>query len=239
VSQDAGLSLDARVRNAPDLAYAPPSSGRRHPESRTLDLARRAVVRVEAVHRVTGQSEGPWTSRTGFGFVVDENGIVLTAGRLVIGAVRVAIVLPGGRTLPVTAVTVDPLNDVAVLQVNEGRLQAIPLGSSSDLRVGDPLVALAGPVSGETVGTVRATGTATGGELVTDARPTGQPRAGLPLLNVRGEAVGVVTHTSEAGSDPTLDFAVPIDRAKRVLRDLRPAPRGTARGALPDANFDR
>ena len=165
----------------------------------------------------------------GFGFVVDESGIVLTAGRLVAGATKVAVVLPDGRRLPVTGVVVDSLNDLAVLQVKEGRLRAVLLGSSGDLRIGDPLIALGDRVTGETVGTVRATGTATGGDLVTDGRPSGQPRAGLPLLNVRGEAVGIVTHTSEPGNGATLEFAVPIDRAKRVLRDLRPAtaPQGT------------
>jgi S1-C subfamily serine protease len=170
---------------------------------------------------------------------VNESGVVLTTGRLVTGATKVAVVLPDGRTLPVTGVVIDALNDLAVLQVREGRLRAVPLGSSGDLRVGDPLIALGGPVTGETVGTVRATGTATGGDLVTDARPTGQLRAGLPLLNARGEAVGIVTHTSEVGGGTTLDFAVPIDRAKRVLRGLRPATHGAPRDSSPDVNSDR
>ena len=58
---------------------------------------------------------------------------------------------------------------------------------------------------------------------MTDARATGQPRVGLPLVNVRGEAVGVVTRTGEAGTGTVLDYAVPIDRAKRLLRGLEPA----------------
>jgi S1-C subfamily serine protease len=126
------------------------------------------------------------------------------------------------------------LNDLAVLQVKEGRLRAVLLGSSGDLRIGDPLIALGDPVTGEAVRTVRATGIATGGDLVTDGRPSGQLRAGLPLVNLRGEAVGIVTHTSEPGNGAILEFAVPIDRAKRVLRDLRPAA-----AAPQDANSDR
>lgn len=198
-------------------------------------MARRALVRVEAVNGAAGQrsGDGGRTSRAGFGFVVNERGIILTAGRLVTGATRVAVVLPDGRTVPVTMVVIDPLNDLAVLQVKEGRLRPVLLGSSGDLRIGDRLIALGDPVTGETVGTVRATGAATGGDLVTDARPSDQLRAGLPLLNVRGEAVGIVTHTSEPGAGAALEFAVPIDRAKRVLRDLGPT------AAPQDTNSDR
>ena len=211
-----------------------------HLESRMLDVARRAVVRVAAVHQVTGRpGDGERSSRSGFGFVVSEDGVVLTAGRLVAGATNVAVVLADGRTLPVTTVVLDPLNDVAVLQVKGKRLRAVPLGSSGDMRVGDPLVAIDDPVAGGAVGTVRATGTATGGDLVTDARPTGRLRAGLPLLNTRGEAVGIVTHTSEAGSDPTFAFAVPIDRAKRVLRHVAATAPGVPRDAFSEAGFDR
>jgi S1-C subfamily serine protease len=206
-------------------------------ESRTLDVARRAVVRVTASKPAARRGDVGGANRTGFGFVVNENGIVLTAGRLVAGAAKVAVVLPDGRTLSADTVVIDPLNDLAVLQVSEGRLRAIPLGSSGDLRVGDPLITLFGSVGGEGVGTVRATGSANGGDLVADARPTGQPRSGLPLLNVRGEAVGIVTHTSEAGGG--LSFAVPIDRAKRVLRGLGPAARVAPTLASPDGTSDR
>jgi serine protease Do len=197
-----------------------------------LEVARRAVVRIEAVHPFTAApgDSGP-ANRTGFGIVVNENGIVLTPGRLVTGATRVTVVPPDGRALPATMVAIDPLNDLAVVQVKEGRLPAVPLGRSGDLKVGDALIALGGSVAGAALGTVRATGNATGGDLVTDALPTGERRMGLPLLNVRGEAVGLVTYTSEPGSGVALNFAVPIDRAKRVLRDLGPPGYGAPRGA--------
>jgi serine protease Do len=197
-------------------------------------------VRVAVFDQPTGQpNDGELPNRTGFGFIVTNSGTVLTAGGLVTGGTKVAVVLSDGRTLPATTVVVDPLNEVAVLQVKGGRLPSVPLGRSGDLRVGDPLVALGDPVAGEVVGTVRATGAATGGELVTDARPSGPLRAGLPLLNVRGEAVGIVTLRSDAGRGTSLDFAVPIDRARRVLRDLKPSTHEVARDAFPGAASDR
>jgi S1-C subfamily serine protease len=206
-----------------------------YPGSRTFEAARRAVVRVAVVDR-SSTGDGGRPTHAGFGFVVSEGGTVLTAGRLVTGETKVAVVLPDGRTLPVTTVVLDPLSDLAVLQVRGERLRAVSLGRSGDLRVGDPVVGLGEP--GEVMGTVRATGAATGGDLVTDARAGGVGRAGLPLLNVRGEAVGIVTHTSAAGRSAPLDFAVPIDRAKRVLRDFEPAPEVT-RGAFPPVVSDR
>jgi S1-C subfamily serine protease len=237
MTPEARRALEARIRQEPPASLAPVTAP---PESRTLDVARRAVVRVAAVHQVTERpGEGGQPSPGGFGFVVNEKGIVLTAGRLVTGATKVAVSLPDGRTLPVTTVVIDPLNDLAVIQVRGERLRAVPLGNSSDLRVGDPLIALGGPVAGEAVGTVRATGTATGGDLVTDAHLTGQPRAGLPLLNIRGEAVGIVTRTNDAGSGTAFDFAIPIDRAKRVLREFEPVADRPPRGASPDGTSDR
>ena len=121
-------------RRAPE-ARTPPASlpfSAVRPKFRTLDVARRALVRVEAVDRVAVQrsGDGGGTTRTGFGFVVSESGIILTAGRLVAGATKVAVVLPDGRTVPVTAVAMDSLNDLAVLQVKERRLRAVLLGSS-------------------------------------------------------------------------------------------------------------
>ena len=235
---DARWTAEALARNVPDPTSLPASTERW--EAQALDLARRGVVRVAASHELSGGSgDDRVPSRRGYGFVVNESGIVLTAGRLVTGATKVAVILPDGRTLPVTPVALDPLNDLAVLQVKGGPLRAIPLGSSGRLSVGDPLIALGGPVVGQTAVTVRATGTATGGDLVTDARATGQPRVGLPLVNVRGEAVGVVTRTSEVGTGAALDFAVPIDRAKRLLRGLEPAVHAAPRDGFPGVPSDR
>jgi S1-C subfamily serine protease len=235
---DTRWTLEALARNVPAPASLPPSTTQS--EARALDFHRRGVVRVTAFQELPGRSgDDGRPGRSGYGFIVTESGIVLTAGRLVAGATRVAVILPDGRTLPVTLLSLDPLNDLAVLQVKGGRLQPIPLGSSGRLSVGDPLIALGGAVVSDAAVTVRATGNATGGDLVTDARPTGQARVGLPLLNVRGEAVGVVTHTSQAGPGAPLDFAVPIDRAKPLLRGLGGAAHAAARDLSSKVPSDR
>jgi S1-C subfamily serine protease len=235
---DTRWTLEALARHVPAPASLPPSTTPR--EARTLDVAGRGVVRVTAFQELAGGAvDDGRPGRSGYGFVVTEDGILLTAGRLVAGATRLTVLLPDGRTLPVTSLSLDPLSDLAVLHVRGGRLQPIPLGSSGRLSVGDPLIALGGAGVSEAAVTVRATGTATGGDLVTDARPTGQARVGLPLLNVRGEAVGVVTHTRQAGPGAPLDFAVPIDRAKPLLRGLGTAARAAGRDLFSNVPSDR
>jgi S1-C subfamily serine protease len=237
-TQEAQRVLEARARNAPDPVALNHSTGQF--ESAKIDAARRAVVRVATFQNLGGWSDdkGP-PSRSGYGFVVRENGIVLTASRLVADARNVAVILQDGRTLPVTAVAIDSLNDLAMLRVNSMRLQAAPMGSSGELRVGDKVIALGGPVVGGTVGTVRATGAATGGELAIDARPNGEPRAGLPLLNARGEVIGILTDVSQTRSGSALEFAVPIDRAKRLLDNLRPAPYVVPGDGSPNVTVNR
>jgi S1-C subfamily serine protease len=230
--------LEALARDVLSLTPSRPAATQL--DSRAVDVARRAVVRVAAFHGVGGRSDdsGP-PSRSGFGFVVNENGILLTAGRLVSDATKVAVILQDGRTLPIATVAIDPLNDVAVLQVRTGGLSAVRLGSSGELEVGDKVIALGGPVVDGIVGTLRATGAATGGDLVTDARPSGQVRTGLPLLNIRGEVIGVLNTTTSSGDGGVFERAVPIDRVKRLLRDLGPVAAETTKAASPAFGSDR
>jgi S1-C subfamily serine protease len=237
--QETRRGLEARAPNVPNPVSLTPSTVQS--ESATIyAAAQRAVVGVATYQDLPGSSDdnGP-PSRSGFGFIVHGSGTVLTAGRLVANAKKVTVVLQDGRTLPVTRVTIDPLNDLAVLQVSAGHLRAVPMGSSDELRVGDKVIALGGPVIRGTVGTVHATGAATGGGLAIDARPTGQPHAGLPLLNSRGEAIGILTDASPTGSGTAIEFAVPIDRAKRLMRDPGPAPYRAQENAFPNGTSGR
>jgi S1-C subfamily serine protease len=157
--------------------------------------------------------------RRGAGFVVDANGYVVTSRQVVGGNGKVEVTLPDGRTSTATVVTQDPLSDVAVLKVDASGLAPVILGSSSDLRIGEPVVAVGarrGSDVGAAVGTVNATGAATGGDLALDV-PVGSHEAGSPLLNARGEVIGVATGRGAGG---VRAGGVPIDRVKPLLRGL-------------------
>ena len=133
--------------------------------------------------------------------------------------------LASGQRLPVTQIGRDPLFDVAILKVDARGLPYIALGESEALKVGQSVVAVGGRRGREGGGTVlhvTSTGAVTGGNLATDA-PIPSEAVGGPLLNTDGHAVAIATaseHQGQPGAG-SVGRAIPIDRAKPVLRDLR------------------
>ncbi len=133
------------------------------------------------------------------------------------------VALADGRTLPVKQVWRDQLAGVAVLRIEgTGLPAALPLGQSGGLRVGDPAIIVgwrsATQLPATTRATIRATGSATGGNLAIDA-PISAESVGSPLVDLRGQVVGIAT-TDVHVMDERLrgGFAIPIDRAKSMLR---------------------
>jgi serine protease Do len=184
----------------------------------------RALVDVRPSKRPTAGADRPAAATPRHrGFIVDGQGYIVTNDPGVSGVKSFEVTLHDGRTLPAALVAEDRLNDIAVLKVEASGLPAIALGESRALAVGERVL-LIGAQGGRdrtlTAATVRATGTATGGNLALDLplRPKG---SGGPLLNRLGQAVGIVTD----GRARTLTLAIPIDRVKPILRDLlaRPA----------------
>lgn len=204
----------ARASDAPATTESPARAGRavlRHLSRSQQKLIRAtspAVVKVLTPGRVSG-----------LGFIMDPSGYIVTNHHLVAGARTIAVTLAGGRTLAAKTVTGDPLADVAVLKVNAAGLPTIRIGDSSALSVGELVIAIGeqrGRDREAAVGAVMATAAATGGQLAIDAEisPHG---SGGPLVNSRGEVIGLAT----ASAEPTgSTLAVPINRAKPLLKDL-------------------
>ena len=143
--------------------------------------------------------------------MVDRRGFVLTQDQLVRDAKELVVALAGGRKAPVKQVWRDPLAGVAVLKIDDSGLTALPLGDSSGLRVGDAALVLGWSPAGappSVRATIRATGSATGGNLVIDA-PISTEYVGSPLVDQRGQVVGMAIAEG---------FAIPIDRARATLR---------------------
>ncbi|HEY7602548.1 MAG TPA: trypsin-like peptidase domain-containing protein [Methylomirabilota bacterium] len=170
--------------------------------------------------------------RAGLGFVVDPSGYVVTSEQLVRGARSVEVELAGGQRLPAALILRDRLFDVAILKVDAMALPHVALGQSGALKVGEPVVAIGRPQGGdggETLLRVTSNGGATGGSLATDA-PIPSRAVGGPVVNSDGQAVGIATTSEHQGrrGDHGVGYAVPIDRVKPILRDLRsnlvPAP---------------
>ena len=112
----------------------------------------------------------------------------------------------------------DTLSDVAILKVEASGLPSIALGESRSLRVGETVVAVGAAEDGESgvaAGVITATGLATGGDLALDLSPRPE-RTGSPVLNVRGEVVGM----SAGAAGTSSSAAVPVDRMKPILREV-------------------
>ena len=173
-------------------------------------------------------------SSFGSGFIVSENGYVVTNAHVVDGASAIKVTTHAGDELEAKLVGSDTTNDVAVLKVEAEDLPAVVLGSSNDLIVGDQVVAIGNPLgdltSTMTVGYVSAkdrdvtTDGTTINMIQTDAA-INSGNSGGPLFNMKGEVVGITTakYSGSSASGATIEsigFAIPIDDVSGMVQDL-------------------
>ncbi|MFH1467903.1 MAG: Do family serine endopeptidase [Pseudomonadota bacterium] len=171
--------------------------------------------------------EGFKQEGTGSGFIISEDGFILTNNHVVEDATEVKVQLAGGDELDARVVGTDPEIDVALLKVEaRGGLPHLALGSSEGLRVGDWVVAIGNPLDYDhtvTAGIVSAKGRILGASSYDDFIQTDAAinpgNSGGPLLNTAGRVVGINTAISRMGQG--LAFAVPIDMVKSLIDDLK------------------
>jgi serine protease Do len=175
--------------------------------------------------------QSPEKVKGGSGLVVHENGWVLTNRHVVEGADKITIRFADGRTLKATDVLAGKNTDLAFVKVPSGDLRPAPLGDSDKIRVGDWAIAIGSPFGFDqtvTVGIVSARGRKLRGGrrgqyetfIQTDAA-INSGNSGGPLLNIKGEVIGVNTAIySHTNSYIGIGFAIPINRAKKLLGEL-------------------
>ncbi|GAA0463012.1 hypothetical protein Ade02nite_29690 [Paractinoplanes deccanensis] len=169
---------------------------------------------------------------SGSGFVFDDRGHIVTNHHVVAAGGTVAVVGADGRSLTATVVGSDRANDIAVLRVDASAdLPPLALAGPRTARVGESVLAVGSPLG--------LSGTVTAGIISALDRPVrlgdGARRtavqtdasinpgnSGGPLVNARGEVIGVNTAiaTLEGGGNIGIGFAVPIERARQVATDL-------------------
>ncbi|MFF5989216.1 S1C family serine protease [Prauserella flavalba] len=167
----------------------------------------------------------------GSGFVLDDRAHVLTNDHIVSGASSVSVTGSDGRRVRADVVGRDPRNDIAVLRIEpSAALRALPLGRSADVQVGERVLAVGSPLglSGTvTSGIVSAVerevrlGGTSQTAVQTDAS-INPGNSGGPLVNARGEVIGVNTAiaTDDGGGSIGIGFAIPVDRAADVAERL-------------------
>jgi serine protease Do len=171
-----------------------------------------------------------YTSQSlGSGFVWSSDGVIVTNNHVVEGASRITVNLNDGTQMPAKLLGVDPDSDVAVLRVDAKNLTAAPIGISSDLMIGESVVAVGNPfgLSGTvTTGVVSALGRSVPsqeqGRTFTDFIQTDASinpgNSGGPLLNIDGKVIGINVAIYQNAQG--IGFAIPVDRAKKVIQDL-------------------
>src|ERR1700744_669178 len=191
-------------------------------------------------------------SEEGSGIILSADGLIMTNNHVIAaankppaggGAPKTTVTFSDGRTAPCTVGGADPTSDIAVIKVQGvSGLTPISLGSSSDLRVGQPVVAIGSPLGlagTVTTGIVSAlnrpvspTGESGNQNTVLDAIQTDAAinpgNSGGALVNMNGQLVGVNSAIATLGADSPdaqsgsigLGFAIPVDQAKRIADEL-------------------
>lgn len=194
-----------------------------------------SVVMIKS--QIVSNSFGQTTTGTssGSGFILTEDGYVVTNYHVVEGASSLSVITSDGESYPATLIGREQNNDVALLKIEATGLDAVTLGSSDELIVGDMVVAIGNPLgeltSTLTVGYVSAKerDVTTDGTVInmlqTDAA-INSGNSGGPLFNMKGEVVGITTAkysgTSNSGASiEGIGFAIPIDDVASMISDLK------------------
>ena len=168
------------------------------------------------------------TTSLGSGVIVAADGTIMTNVHVIERASRIHVTLADQRELDATLVGADADADIAIVRVKAGGdLPHIPFGSSADLMIGESVIAIGNPFGLShtvTTGVVSAVGRSLRDEdrtytdfIQTDAS-INPGNSGGPLLDIKGELIGI--NTAIYGKAQGIGFAIPVDRAQRVMKDL-------------------
>lgn len=191
-----------------------------------------AISNHSTVTNIYGQVSQ--TASSGSGFVISEDGYVVTNYHVVQGATSLTVILSDSTEYDATLVGGDETNDIAVLKIEAEGLQYVTIGSSEELTVGDQVVAIGNPL-GELTSTLTAgyvsakdrdvsTSGAAINMIQTDAA-INSGNSGGPLFNMKGEVVGITTakYSGTSASGATIEgigFAIPMDDVVGMIEDL-------------------
>jgi serine protease Do len=163
----------------------------------------------------------------GSGFIISDDGFVLTNAHVVEGADEVIVTLTDRREFKAKVLGADRHSDVALLKVDARNLPSLRMGDSGKIRVGEWVIAIGSPFNLEN--------TVTAGIISAKARDTGDylpfiqsdvavnpGNSGGPLINMRGEVIGINSQIATlSGAYNGISFAVPIDEAMRVADQIK------------------
>jgi len=165
----------------------------------------------------------------GSGFIISDDGYIVTNNHVIEGANSISILLHDGTSQPATLVGRDPNSDLAVLKIDMQGLSYLTWGASDTLKVGEQVAAIGNPLgefaNSMTVGYISALNR----EINIDGTPrnmlqtdtaVNEGNSGGPLLNMKGQVIGIVSAKSTGMNVEGLGFAIPSNEAKVVIEHL-------------------
>ena len=186
-----------------------------------------APLTIEDLFAGRQRTQEAKSTSLGSGVIVSKEGHILTNHHVTAGMTEIHVVLTDGRNLPAALIGSDPVTDIAVLKINAPNIEPLPLGESDSLRVGQQIFAVGNPYGLEesvSRGIVSAKGRLIGDSAIEHIQhdaAVNQGNSGGPLLNVRGEIVGINSQIfTRTGGWQGISFAIPSNTARRILEGI-------------------
>jgi S1-C subfamily serine protease len=197
------------------------------PLTALFDRVSPTVVSIQAMKINKAKPQRRFETVVGSGVILDRDGQVLTNAHVVDGAASLSVTLDSKEKVPARVLGLDPVLDLALLRLEtSSALSTARLGDSSTLKVGEEVVAIGNPIGLDqtmTRGIVSALNRILPGisdqPLIQTDAPINPGNSGGPLFDRCGNVIGINTFISEDAQ--SIGFAVPVNAAKVVLKDLR------------------
>src|SRR3989440_3611674 len=243
-THDSGLRRSLHLPSAPDwiarpskveITEAAEPPGLDPEERNNVEVYRKvlpSVVNITSTAVAFDFFYGPVPQQgQGSGFVFDREGHILTNNHVIAGARQVEVTTSDKKKYKAKVIGADPIRDLAVIQISAEKVTPVVLGDSKSLLVGQKVYAIGNPfgLSGTMtrgiISSIRSVngpqGSAIDEAIQTDAA-INPGNSGGPLLNSRGEVIGINTLILTGGAEQSagVGFAIPINAAKAVLNDL-------------------
>ena len=184
-------------------------------------------IRIQGYNIFTGSftQEG-----AGSGWIIDEDGLIVTNNHVVEGAESITVTLDDGRTFPAEMVRTDPLTDLAVVKINAANLLEARVGDSSQLRIGDWVTAIGNSLGmgiGATTGIISGLGVSlplsesqTMYDLIQTDAAINPGNSGGPLVNMAGEVIGITSAKISQVGVEGMGYAISSNVAIPVIEEL-------------------
>ena len=231
---EAQVNAAAGEQNSAGTLVSASSGGLTPSQVYAMNVNSVVAISNQATTNVYGQVTE--TASSGSGFIISEDGYVVSNYHVVEGATTLTVITYDGTEYQAELVGYEQANDVALLKVDATGLDAVDIGSSDELIVGDQVVAIGNPLgeltSTLTVGyisakdrTINTDGTYNINMMQTDAA-INSGNSGGPLFNSNGEVIGITTakYSGSSNSGATIEgigFAIPIDDVLDIVSDLQ------------------